>query len=684
MTNQQAKKCPHQGELDAGNTFNHPQDLQQHANNKHVEVNHSPVGQSTTPAFELMQPYVDSGDELILLKGKKPVATNWTHIAIDSASVLHQAKQKGLNVGVRLSASDLIIDVDPRNYPAGRDSLAELVKDLRLDLSKTPCVHTGGGGFHYYLTKPEGLSIVGSLEMYPGIDFKTLGGQVVAAGSIHPDTGKLYQPAPTFGLRRPKAPEALRKLLERSTKRPEGAKHERWGELSPSGLEKTLEQLDVEGFNENGKWFDLMCACHHATAGEGREEFLAWSAGDAEYSDCYEINARRWDSLHDTSRGGKPVTIAYLFEVMKQHNGVVVEDDDFDDFDPVDGAEPGALRWPILSRAEMKALPPPKWLIPGLLPEAGLVAIYGAPSSGKSFLALDIAMAIASDTHWHGRKVVAGNVLYIAAEGSAGFNPRVDAWEAEYVDSLPVEPFRLMKSALNLSTEKEAKAFADEIVLQFETLGPLKLVVIDTLNQTAAGADENSAKDMGLYIASMKRLLDKTGATVIVVHHSGKDSAKGMRGSTALLGAMDTTIEVVRNANNGPITVAVKKQKDAEAEGPSRFSLDKVGTSAVLRPSVMAVDMPVFDEPNPIVALACQLALEHGERFPLTALVDAVMAMTGRKPSTVRADIDKAIPQNKEKALETIDGPSVWRERKGNNPKGAMEICVELKNSLSD
>ncbi len=341
MTNQQAKKCPESvTEAERGKNLNTLQDFQQHEANPPkgniIEVNNSPLGQSKTPAFELMQPYVDFGDELILLKGKKPVATNWTHIAIDSTSVLHQAKQKGLNVGVRLSASDLIIDVDPRNYPTGRDSLAELVKDLRLDLSKTPCVQTGGGGFHYYLTKPEGLAIVGSLEKYPGIDFKTLGGQVVAAGSIHPDTGRLYQPAPTFGFRRPKAPEALLGIVERKTNPAEGVDAEHWGSVTPERLAEALEKLPHDDYSKGcyEAWANLMMACHHATAGEGRQEFVDWCLNDPEYTeDQYNVE-RHWDSLHDKARSGKPITYKFLEKELLRHGLPPIPysspEDDFD------------------------------------------------------------------------------------------------------------------------------------------------------------------------------------------------------------------------------------------------------------------------------------------------------------------------------------------------------------------
>src|SRR6185312_9028066 len=84
----------------------------------------------------------------------------------------------------------LVIDVDPRN--GGTDGFVDLCLELGIDPATWPRVVTGSGGSHYYMTKPAGLAIVDTLDGFPGVEFKSRGRQVVAAGSIHPDTGKFY------------------------------------------------------------------------------------------------------------------------------------------------------------------------------------------------------------------------------------------------------------------------------------------------------------------------------------------------------------------------------------------------------------------------------------------------------------------------------------------------------------
>ncbi len=98
----------------------------------------------------------------------------------------------------------------------------------------------------------------------------------------------------------------------------------------------------------------------------------------------------------------------------------------------LDQARNGASAgYPLLSAAELAALPPPSWLIDGMVPAGGLNVLYGASGAGKSFLGLDFALCTATGLAWWGRDVAQGGVAFIAAEGVAGLSARVDAWTQE-------------------------------------------------------------------------------------------------------------------------------------------------------------------------------------------------------------------------------------------------------------
>jgi hypothetical protein len=115
-------------------------------------------------------------------RGKSPIHANWTQRAYTSADqVAHM--QRGANVGVRLRSQDLVVDVDPRNLEGGLPAVPAALAALGIDPSLFPWVATGGGGFHIYMRKPADVAVVDALRGIAGVEFKTVGRQVVAPGS---------------------------------------------------------------------------------------------------------------------------------------------------------------------------------------------------------------------------------------------------------------------------------------------------------------------------------------------------------------------------------------------------------------------------------------------------------------------------------------------------------------------
>lgn len=321
-----------------------------------------------TPLFRgNVEPFIANGLTLIPLhvwnavdkkgrdRGKSPRDAAWQAREYDSAREVEAAIASGRNLGVRLPATVMVLDVDPRNFPADRDSLAELVRDTGLDLSKCPHVITGSGGHHYWFRKPADVQVLDSLEDYEGVEFKSLGRQVVAPGSVHPN-GRRYEwddLAPSLG-EMPELPAPLMTKIRRPvTAHGEAAG---LGELTPEMLAESLEWLDPCDFGKRNhdEWRNLMMACHHATNGEGRQEFIDWCAQDPEYQDDAWIVGRRWDSLHATAgRGGRPITVKYLHKVVQAAGGQVpncAPEDDFDAWeDPQElgrGVDDAGLREP--------------------------------------------------------------------------------------------------------------------------------------------------------------------------------------------------------------------------------------------------------------------------------------------------------------------------------------------------
>lgn len=337
---------------------------------KHEQrVNHAAATSRRTPSIDA-EGLIRAGLTLIPLhrwdakdargrpRGKTPLHGAWQARDYDSREVLEVAAREGINVGVRLLSDWLVLDVDPRNFPENREPLADLVRDTGLDLDSAPHTITGSGGHHYWFRKPAEVQVLDSLAEYPGIEFKSIGRQVVAPGSVHPNGSKYrwddFAPVPEDA---PPLPETVLRLIRRPTRAHGEAVG--FGELSPEMLAETLEQLDPEDFRDHDEWLTLMMACHHATAGEGRQEFIEWSTQDPEYVDHGRIIGHRWDSLHANPSGGRrgrPVTVKFLHKVVQAVGGEVARTRPEDDFDAYeDPAELGQGVDDAVLRAEPKA-----------------------------------------------------------------------------------------------------------------------------------------------------------------------------------------------------------------------------------------------------------------------------------------------------------------------------------------
>lgn len=229
-----------------------------------------------------------------------------------------------------------------------------------------------------------------------------------------------------------------------------------------------------------------------------------------------------------------------------------------------------------LSVAELAELPAPKPLIDNTLDLRSVALLAGPWSSGKTFLALDWALCVASGKPWQGREVHTSTfthngktqpshlaVLYVAAEGVYGIKQRVAAWQAAWnsdgsrelhnVTFLPT-PVRLGSGQVN--------GFA-EFIHQYG----YEFVIIDTLARCAVGLDENSAKDAGLIVRDLDRIRAATnGGTVLAIHHTGKDG-KTVRGSSAIEAAMDTVYQIEGDAQ------LMKLRRTKRKDGPTPDNL---------------------------------------------------------------------------------------------------------------
>jgi AAA domain-containing protein/bifunctional DNA primase/polymerase-like protein/primase-like protein len=538
----------------------------------------------------------------------------------------------------------LVIDIDP----AGVDFLLE---HDELDAGRR---HSTRRGSHFLFRAPPDVRIRCSAgKLADGVDVRGEAGYII----WWPATG-LAASGPNID-ELPAVPTRLLELLSTDALRttsqlPSQGSHGSTATLDGlRRLEVALTKRDADcGYEE---WVRIGMALHHESGGseEGFRIWDEWSKrGTKKYQGADDLRTH-WNSF--SSVPGKNVVTA----------GTILRGD-------TASADEFLAREPDASGRRFVAIPdhqfveraPLSWHVKGVLPRAELAVLYGPSGSGKSFLAFDMVAAIATGAQWHGRRTARGRVVYVVAEGATGFLNRLKAYTKTRSGCFP--GIRIIADAPNLLGETDYLSLASEI----DATGGADVIVIDTLAVCSPGADENAAKDMGRVIEHCKQLHKTTGATVLLIHHSGKDESKGARGWSGLRAAADTEIEVSRNADHR--TAAVTKMKDGEDGAEFAFKLVPVDigvdadgdpvTSCVVEP---LPDLPSNNRKQPRPGTVERTLLDSirddpsaDERVSVPGAIEAAMPLlrqpTGR--DTRRQHLIRALRALASKGFITVEG----------------------------
>lgn len=521
------------------------------------------------------------------------------------------------NIG--LATNDLwVLDIDGE---AGRTSLNNLI----MEHGRWPAtlIAKTGNGKHYYFRQPLDFTIRNSAsKIADGIDTRGVGGYVVMPPSIHPDTRKPYEwvrghsPTEFPPEAIPQAPEWLLAILRPVV------------QVAPA-MVPTLPQISYNG--ASGSHYGqaaLERECHAiATAPDGQQEHtlnaaalkigqlvaggeikeaVARAALEAAGNSMASYNSRDpWTAKSIASkveRGmrdgmAKPrkapearhgASIPFVQGDQIQISGQITHDPETGEIIEQSGPASAGVApivpdtYKLLTYNDLIALPPVTWVIDKIFPERSFGVIYGAPKKGKSFVALDMGLCVASGKAWHGHNVQQAPVLYIAGEGVGGLANRIKAWMVHNQQDDGGLPFYVLASKVNMRSKDDLEKLGATVMAMREANGkPFGMIFIDTVARALLGGDENSSTDMGEFVAGCDYIKDLTGAAVIGVHHTGKDEDRGMRGSNALLGAIDTCLLIKRedkteSSLGDKLTVIMQEQKDAEPIEEKTFKMVKI------------------------------------------------------------------------------------------------------------
>lgn len=541
-----------------------------------------------------------------LFKAKSPLVHNGFHAATkDEAQIRAWWRDwPDALVGVPTGSTTglVVLDYDPAKASKSTTDWLEQHTNL---LVLTRAHKTARDGLHYLYTAPASDRYQTGTDLFldghqrKGLDLRAAGGYVIwwplHGGEVVGDT---IAPLPA-GLIDERRFDAARDLAPLPKASPRT-----WRKEEPRLIE-ALRHLKPEGYEG---WIRIGMALHHASDGSeaGFALWHDWSAKGDSY-DGIDDCRYHWASFGRYA-GRSLITVSSVFSAAKEA-GYEVPPATRPETPPIEAyagdrelaaSKPAATDPATTTSSLIKAtwakeyatLSATKFLVGNLIESGSLVLVFGESNTGKSTFAIDLAVTCCRGTPWRGRRTHKTVACYLPLEGTRGVRQRVRAKILH--DDIPEElAFADLTGRIDLLNEVSLIALIAAL-REIHTSHPQTelLLVIDTVSRAMAGGDENSSQDMGALIGACDVLRTELACTIMLIHHSGKDSTKGARGHSSLRAAVDTEIEVTGTVN--PRVVTVRKQRDLPSGDTFAFDLEPVD---------LGTDPETYDSISACVAL---------------------------------------------------------------------------------
>jgi KaiC/GvpD/RAD55 family RecA-like ATPase len=495
---------------------------------------------------------------------KRPASAHGVHDATTDLDKIRAwwAQNPNYNIGIAAGEKSgiVVFDIDPRN--GGSDSWDDFTSEHG-GVPDGICQLTAGGGQHHIAEWREGLK---SCELRPGVDFLANGRYFVVAPSSVNDREYTWEESsdPTDGICPFVIPEswlaamAVRKVIVSATD----------GELITgnrnAGLASMAGSMRRSGFSASEIYAAIM------TANTERCDI------PLPLSDVKRIaeSISRYEPEHDV--GASTALGDAAAESLIGKDADVIEK-----LNAIFGDELGS---------DYEA---PNELVEGLITIGSTVVVYGDSNSGKTFWALSVAASIAMGTTCYGRKTDPGLVVYLASESPTSIRSRVQAIKKHYSDNL--ENLVIVQAPVNFYQGDGDANDVIELVRKIEEIKgqSVRLIIPDTLARISAGANENSGEDMGPVMSRFDVVAAATRACIMIIHHNGKDAAKGSRGWSGIRAHIDTEIEVTEK--DGVRSVTVTKQRELPSKGEAiyfKLQVIEMGRTKFGKPATTCVAIP--------------------------------------------------------------------------------------------
>jgi hypothetical protein len=510
-------------------------------------------------------------------------------------------------VGLPCGANNLLVlDPDVPKPEKGKyiDGLAlfnALIADLEINLAGVPVVISPSGGKHFFFAQPiDGSQRFGCSpgDLPKAIDVKGDGGYVIAVGSRR-DDGRGYEAdraTPPFlslfaNNKLPQLPQQLADLLKTKSERTGNAER-----MSREHIEQALKLIPNDAyFADRSDWIAMGFAVFGASGGEdwGRDLWIDWSAkwrGEKKEGSAEKF----WDTVRPATVSAGAGYIRMQLDRIEEHEFAqatkafgMFDDDPDDETIPRDTDDPDddfIENVSFFGDAKIVAAP---HTVEDLIPETGLTFIGGQSGAGKTFIALDLAYAVATGRSFAGKKVLkTGGTIYLAAEGEGTIHRRMMAVKNAAPFHEGDTPFAMMTRYGNLADpiamKKAIKRIKKTARVMERRFGVAPaLVIVDTLVASFSMKDENSGPEMQGHCNTARQLGECVDASTVVIHHFGKDATTGFRGSSGIRAEIDKGIAVLGERNETAGTcdnrrVVLMKNRDGEEGYTWNFDLKGV------------------------------------------------------------------------------------------------------------
>ena len=576
---------------------------------------------------------------------------SWTAATDDEATVRRWwLKWPNDNIGIACGLSGLcVVDVDQKKGKDGRGELDEL-KLTHGQLPVTLKAKTPNGGWHLYFRGTTGQQPIGK-----GIDVRSAGGYVLAPGSsIAAGEYTWCNDSSIADL-----PSWLEALIGAPRERDERA------EVPTVELDEKESIKRAEDYLVNAAPPAIAFQRGNDTTYRVAARVRDFGLTDTTALDLMlEFYNPRCQPPWTTEEMQTRVANAYRYAespIGSEHPAADFADEPLPEIGNLDAEErPEKRQSRFLSVDELLKLPPPQWLVRGLVPLESVGILYGPSGSLKSFLAFHLAACCATGLGaFPGYDCKDADAFYIAAEGGHGFRLRAEAWIKHH--GAKPDRMHLLPGSVYLDRDGEAEKLAEEINALCLS-DDRKLIVVDTLSANFTGKENTD--DVARFLQRCAELARKCRATVIIVHHTGKDGDKQERGHYSIRANADFSIRMDRTPEGAKVEV----QKFKDADVGQTLHLRKVvvevargaefPTSLVLEKGERVVDE--FDELDARADIEAQVSRSDG--LTLLKVAQALGAKWNKHPNTLKTWV-RAIVGEPNQTPRKIAGGTTWMEK---------------------